>query len=109
MERPAKASAPRVSLEEIGRILSRLKPGQGWMGVAVTECLLRHAVPDRHEPSKRIGLSPPGRAMANLSAGEVRPTVEGEMIRRVSELASSLTRNQMPSNGLGVRIPCPPL
>ena len=33
----------------------------------------------------------------------------GRAIRRVSELASSLTRNQMPSNGLGVRISCPPL
>lgn len=31
------------------------------------------------------------------------------LIRRVSELASGLTRNQMPSNGLWVRIPCPPL
>ena len=30
-------------------------------------------------------------------------------IRRVRELARSLTRNQMPSNGLGVRISCPPL
>ena len=29
--------------------------------------------------------------------------------RRVCELASGLTRNQMPSNGLRVRIPCPPL
>lgn len=30
-------------------------------------------------------------------------------IRRVSELASGLTRNQMPRKGLWVRIPCPPL
>ena len=30
-------------------------------------------------------------------------------IRRVSELASSLIRNQMSSNGLWVRLPCPPL
>lgn len=29
--------------------------------------------------------------------------------RRVSELASSLTRNQVPGNRLWVRIPCPPL
>ena len=29
--------------------------------------------------------------------------------RRVSELASSLTRNQVPRKGLGVRVPCPPL
>ncbi len=30
-------------------------------------------------------------------------------LRRVCELASGLTRNQMPSNGLRVRIRCPPL
>jgi hypothetical protein len=30
-------------------------------------------------------------------------------IRRVSELASGLTRNQVPRKGLWVRIPCPPL
>ena len=29
--------------------------------------------------------------------------------RRVRELASSLTRNQVPRKGLGVRVPCPPL
>ena len=29
--------------------------------------------------------------------------------RRVSELASGLTRNQVPRKGLWVRIPCPPL
>ena len=28
---------------------------------------------------------------------------------RVSELASGLTRNQVPRKGLWVRIPCPPL
>ena len=28
---------------------------------------------------------------------------------RVRELASSLTRNQVPRKGLGVRVPCPPL
>jgi hypothetical protein len=30
-------------------------------------------------------------------------------LRRVSELASGLTRNQVPRKGLWVRIPCPPL
>src|SRR4029079_781934 len=36
-----------------------------------------------------------------------RPT--NRPLRRVSELASGLTRNQMPRKGLWVRIPCPPL
>jgi integrase len=38
-------------------------------------------------------------------------TIQGvtSFSRRVSELASSLTRNQVPRKGLGVRIPCPPL
>ncbi len=31
------------------------------------------------------------------------------LARRVSELASGLTRNQVPRKGLWVRIPCPPL
>ena len=33
----------------------------------------------------------------------------GRLSRRVSELASGLTRNQVPRKGLWVRIPCPPL
>jgi hypothetical protein len=33
----------------------------------------------------------------------------GRSVRRVSELASGLTRNQVPRKGLWVRIPCPPL
>ena len=38
-----------------------------------------------------------------------RGTIGNGHFRRVSELASGLTRNQVPRKGLWVRIPCPPL
>ena len=44
----------------------------------------------------------------NLS-GDGLVSTFARAIRRVSELASGLTRNQMPRKGLWVRIPCPPL
>ena len=49
-----------------------------------------------------------GAGALRLSRGGSRLTLE-ELIRRVSELASGLTRNQMSRDGLWVRIPCPPL
>src|SRR5690606_32496198 len=52
----------------------------------------------------------PGRVLAGLSSlprGNEAATLW--KVRRVSELASGLTRNQVPLTGLRVRIPCPPL
>jgi hypothetical protein len=61
--------------------------------------------------------SRPGSHPTRLAAAQIGYELERrrtaayitDAIRRVSELASGLTRNQMPSNGLWVRIPCPPL
>ncbi len=44
---------------------------------------------------------------ANLPNDDARITFK--CTGRVSELASGLTRNQVPRKGLWVRIPCPPL
>jgi integrase len=46
---------------------------------------------------------------APLGHGVRDDTIENRQLRRVSELASGLTRNQVPGNRLGVRVPCPPL
>ena len=54
------------------------------------------------EPAKDEQFAPLGHAVQLGTIGH-------QPLRRVSELASGLTRNQVPRNRLGVRVPCPPL
>lgn len=51
-------------------------------------------------------------AVTYIFIGRARPDWVGpyfKRLRRVCELVSSLTRNQVPRKGLRVRVPCPPL
>ena len=85
--------------------------GRGRHGSALSAC--------RAFPAEALQAacgSRPGSRPARLAAAQIGYELERrrtaayitDAIRRVSELASGLTRNQMPSNGLWVRIPCPP-
>ena len=110
VERPAKAFVDPHLRKAIGTWGHRSEVWGGEVGAAGTEWPCRQVGNYRQKRRSRTAanLLSPGLAGANLSATAVRPTLR-EPIRRVSELASSLTRNQMSSNGLGVRISCPPL
>ena len=58
--------------------------------------------------SKPLHHNRPSQSGVSCPEGPIRLNLE-LTARRVSELASGLTRNQVPRKGLWVRIPCPPL
>ena len=63
-------------------------------------------------PDRIAALSPPLVAFGSCPVPAVARRADRSkfnQVRRVSELASGLTRNQVPRKGLWVRIPCPPL
>ena len=77
----------------------------------------RHATPRNEgdhagasaETSQRSVRSENAEQNAPLGHSVRSGTIGNCQIRRVSELASGLTRNQVSRKGLWVRIPCPPL